>query len=162
MIHAETSPSRNKRANVLLRFILHFAEMWVAMLIGDMAFGYVRHWLAIVGVRSFLDPVSIWSEVGHGIFMTAPMVLWMRIRGNRWRENVEMALGMIVPWATVLTLRRFGVLPGLPCYRNEAQWLLECWRSWFITPGTVASRRFRVEDGQIRSNPRLAFCSDAH
>lgn len=98
----------------LFRFVLHFAEMWVAMLLGTMAFGYAKHWLAIVGYRSFLDPLSIQSEVGHGIFMTAPMLLWMRIRGYRWRANIEMALGMIVPWAAVLTLDRFGVLQGLP------------------------------------------------
>lgn len=95
----------------LLRFTLHFAEMWVAMLLGTMAFGYAKHWLAIVGYRSFLDPRSIQSEVGHGIFMTAPMLLWMRIRGYRWRENIEMALGMIVPWAAVLALDRFRLLP---------------------------------------------------
>jgi hypothetical protein len=98
----------------LLRFTLHFAEMWITMLVGTVAFGYARHGLAIVGGRSFLDPKSIQSAVGHGIFMTAPMVLWMRIRGYRWRENIEMALGMIVPWAAVLALDRFGVLQGLP------------------------------------------------
>src|SRR6516164_2789306 len=76
----------------LLRFTLHFAEMWVTMLLGTMAFGYAKHWLAIVGYRSFLDPLSIQSDVGHGIFMAAPMLLWMRIRGYRWRENIEMAL----------------------------------------------------------------------
>lgn len=98
----------------LFRFVLHFAEMWVAMLLGTIAFGYVRHGLAIAGDRVFLEPASIQSEVGHGVFMTAPMLLWMGIRGYRWRENIEMALGMIVPWAAVLTLDRFGVLQGLP------------------------------------------------
>lgn len=97
----------------LLRFTLHFAEMWFAMLFGTMAFGYARHWLVIPGVRSFPDPRSIQSEVGHGIFMTVPMLLWMRIRGYRWRENIEMALGMIVPWVAVLELGRLGVLHGL-------------------------------------------------
>jgi hypothetical protein len=109
-------PFRAVRAAALgfLRFILHFAEMWFAMFLGTRAFTYARHWLAIVGDRSFLNPVSIQSEVGHGIFMTVPMVLWMRIRGYGWRENIEMALGMIVPWTAVLALGRFGVLQGLP------------------------------------------------
>lgn len=98
----------------LLRFALHFAEMWVAMLLGTMAFEYVRHALAMVGDRIFLDPVSTQSEVGHGIFMTAPMLLWMWIRGYRWRENFEMALGMIVPWAAVLALDKFHALQRLP------------------------------------------------
>jgi hypothetical protein len=98
-----------------LRLTMHFAEMWLAMLVGTEVFASARHWLAIVGDRSLLDPRSIQSEVGHGIFMTVPMLLWMRIRGYRWRENIEMALGMIVPWAALLALDRFGgVLHGLP------------------------------------------------
>ena len=101
-------------ASRLLRFALHFAEMWFAMVLGSMAFAYTRHWLAIVGYRSFLDPASLPSEIGHGIFMTAPMVLWMRIRRYRWRENIEMALGMIVPWAAVIAGARFNVLQRLP------------------------------------------------
>ncbi len=101
-------------ASGLLRFTVNFAEMWVAMLLGTGAFGYARHGLAIVGNRSFLDPKSIQSEVGHGIFMTVPMVLWMRIRGYSWRENIEMAFSMIVPWAAVLSLDRFSVLQELP------------------------------------------------
>ena len=97
----------------LLRFTLHFAEMWLAMFFGTTAFTYARRWLVIVGVRSFLNPVSVQSEIGHGIFMTVPMLLWMRIRGYRWRENIEMALGMVIPWAAVLALDRFGLLQGL-------------------------------------------------
>jgi hypothetical protein len=97
----------------LLLFALHFAEMWVTMMLGTAAFGYARHGLAIAGDLSLLDPKSLQSEVGHGIFMTAPMMLWMRIRGYRWRENIEMALGMIVPWVAVLTLGRLGALQGL-------------------------------------------------
>lgn len=98
----------------LFRFTLHLAEIWFAMVLGSMAFAYARHWLAILGNRSFLDPMSLQSEIGHGIFMTTPMVLWMRIRAYGWRENIEMALGMIVPWAVVLTLREFAHLRELP------------------------------------------------
>lgn len=98
----------------LLRFALHFAEMWCAMLLGAMAFASARRWLMIVGDRSFIDPISVQPEVGYGIFMTTPMMLWMRIRGFRWRENVEMASGMLLPWVAVLVLDRFGLLQGLP------------------------------------------------
>ena len=98
----------------LLRFALQFAEMWIAMLLGTAALEHARHGLVILGDRSFLDPQSLQSDVGHGLFMTAPMVLWMRIRGCSWRENIEMALGMVVPWAAVLTLGRFGLSQGLP------------------------------------------------
>jgi hypothetical protein len=136
-----------------LRFTLHFAEMWIAMLLGSMAFAYAGHWLAIVVDRGFLNPVSIQTEVGHGIFMTAPMVLWMWVRGYRWRENIEMALGMVVPWATVLVLGRFGVLQRLPWLsaRNAmaagmlAVMLYHTWDGRFPPP-------IRSRGGQIRSN----------
>jgi len=110
-VHSRLDPS--SVASGLFRFIVHFAEAWVAMLLGTAAFAYARHRVTILGGRTFLDPTSLDSEVGRGIFMTAPMVLWMRIRGYSWRENIEMALGMVVPWATVIALGRFGFLCGL-------------------------------------------------
>ena len=132
-------------ASRLLRFALHFAEMWVAMLLGTAAFTYARHALAIVEGQSFLDPKSIHAVLGHGIFMTAPMMLWMRIRGYRWRENIEMALGMIVPWAGVLTLGRFGVLQRLPWLSERNAMIagmlaVMLYHAWANRPGPIGKR----------------------
>ena len=113
-LHASRLRAVGVTALGVLRFTLHFVEMWFSMVLGSMAFTYAREWLAIIGNRRSLDPMFIQSEVGHGIFMTVPMVLWMRIRGYRWRENIEMALGMIVPWAAVLALDTFSVLQEVP------------------------------------------------
>jgi len=76
-VHSRLDPS--SVASGLFRFIVHFAEAWVAMLLGTAAFAYARHRVTILGGRTFLDPT---------------------------------ALGMVVPWATVIALGRFGFLCG--------------------------------------------------
>jgi hypothetical protein len=112
-------PRKNKfraigtTASELLHFTLHFVEMWLAMLFGMALFGHARSGLSAIGYRGFLDTNSIQTEVGHGICMTIPMVLWMRIRGYRWRVNFEMALGMVAPWAVLLLLNTFGLAKGV-------------------------------------------------
>jgi transcriptional regulator GlxA family with amidase domain len=84
------------------RFVLHFIEMWIAMLVGMMLY------MAIPGVMD-LPPVI--HQVGMALSMTAPMVAWMRIRGHGWRHGIEMALAMLIPWAVVLLAA--GALPWL-------------------------------------------------
>jgi hypothetical protein len=103
------------RATVCLAcFVLHFGEMWVVMAIGMAAFGPVRLALASQGYTGLLDPMSIDSEVGMGIFMVVPMVLWIRIRGRGWRDCGEMAVAMVIPWAGVLLLNHLGLTRELP------------------------------------------------
>ena len=53
-------------------------------------------------------------QLGMALFMTVPMVVWMRVRGHGWRHGVEMALGMLVPWAAVLALVGMGAATVLP------------------------------------------------
>lgn len=87
------------------RFLLHFTEMWLAMTAGMMVF----HALP---VSHELPPAL--HQVGMAAFMTAPMVLWMRVRGHGWRHGAEMAAGMLVPWATILVLVGLGADRALP------------------------------------------------
>jgi hypothetical protein len=98
-------------------FTLHCAEMYIAMLLGMVAYGPARLALAGEGCTAFLHPMSIASEVGMGAFMAAPMVLWMRVRGCAWRRVIAMAGAMLGPWIIVLLLSRTGLpatLPWLP------------------------------------------------
>jgi hypothetical protein len=98
----------------VVRFIFHFAEMWIAMLIGMAVFGPVRLALAAQGYTALFDPMSIESEMGRAVFMAAPMVLLMRIRGCCWRHGIEMAAAMLVPWTVVLILDHLGLSETLP------------------------------------------------
>ena len=93
------------------RFVLHFVEMWLAMLAGMVIF------MAVPGVMAL--PVFL-HQLGMAISMTVPMVAWMRIRGHGWRHGVEMAAGMLVPWAAVLSLVALGAANVLPWLANAA------------------------------------------
>jgi putative intracellular protease/amidase len=89
------------------RFVLHFGEMCLAMQVGMLVFTLVAG----------LMPTGL-QQIGMGLFMAAPMVAWMRIRGHGWRHGIEMSLGMLVPWAAVLALVGLGATNVLPWLRQ--------------------------------------------
>jgi hypothetical protein len=95
-------------------FLLHFAEMLVAMMLGMAVFAAVGLALTAQGSTTLLNGSSITSQVGMGAFMVAPMVVWMRVRGGMWRHGVEMAAAMLVPVMAVLLLERLHVSEWLP------------------------------------------------
>jgi hypothetical protein len=111
---------REPGAAGVVRFLLRFTEMWISMVLGMAVFRYVRLALASQGYAAFLDPMSFASEAGNGAFMIAPMMLWMRIRGCRGRDNLEMAVAMLLPWAAVLVLGRLGLSQKLPWFSARA------------------------------------------
>jgi hypothetical protein len=130
---------REPGAAGVVRFLLRFTEMWISMLLGMAVFRYVRLALANHGYTAFLEPMSVASEVGNGVFMIAPMMLWMRIRGCRWRDNLEMAVAMLLPWAAVLVLGR----RSFPGSRHAQPCFSACWPSCCIagtgTPVAIPS-----------------------
>jgi len=95
-------------------FLFHFTEMWLAMMLGMMIFVPVRLVLAAQGSTALLDASSIEFQVGMGAFMAAPMAVWMRARGCRWRQGAEMATGMLLPAAAIVLLRGLGLSATLP------------------------------------------------
>ena len=87
------------------RFVLHFVEMSIAMIVGMMLF------MAVPGVMELPRPLHL---LGMALAMTVPMVGWMRIRGHGWRHGIEMSIGMLLPWAAVLGLVALGAASVLP------------------------------------------------
>jgi AraC family transcriptional activator FtrA len=99
------------------RFVLHFVEMCVAMIIGMLVF------MAIPGGIDLPKELHL---AGMAIAMTAPMVVWMRVRGHGWRHGIEMSLGMLLPWIAVLGLVALGaanVMPWLEMADGPAMFL---------------------------------------
>ena len=97
------------------RFGLHFGEMVLAMMAGMLIY------MPVAG----LIPTSL-QQIGMALFMAAPMVAWMRIRGHGWRHGFEMALAMLVPWAAVVGVVALGaanVLPWLAHASDPAMYL---------------------------------------
>jgi hypothetical protein len=101
------------------RFVLHFAEMWIAMTVGMAIFVPVRLALVAQGYAALVDSASIDYEAWMGVFMTVPMVAWMRLRGHGWRMGTEMAGAMLGPIAVVLVLCGLGVPAALPWFSTR-------------------------------------------
>jgi hypothetical protein len=87
------------------RFVLHFVEMCVAMLVGMGVF------MAVPGVMQW--PTML-HQLGMAVAMTVPMVAWMKLRGHGWQHGIEMSLGMLLPWVAVLALIGVGMADVLP------------------------------------------------
>jgi hypothetical protein len=86
-----------------LRFLGHFAEMQVAMMVGMMLGGP----LGISGIGSAELRAALWL-----IVMIVPMVAWMRVRGMSWQCSGEMSAAMIVPTAALLPVFWAGLIPA--------------------------------------------------
>ncbi len=97
-------PSLPSRGRQTLRFLRHFGEMVLAMLLGMAMFDVVT------GVV-FIPMGPEVSAASMAVSMTVPMVAWMRIRKHAWRLNAEMAGAMIVPTILLIGGSRLGLLP---------------------------------------------------
>jgi hypothetical protein len=89
-----------------VRFGLHYVEMVVVMVVGmevlDMPLGLV--------VDVSHRPAAMLVEMT--VTMTAPMVVWMRLRGHAWRPCNEMAASMALPAVATLALLAAEVVSG--------------------------------------------------
>jgi hypothetical protein len=98
------------------RFIRHFIEMIVVMMLGMCALGGA--FAALHNVLFGSGFADAWRDhVGLAAFamafnMTVPMVLWMRYRGHSWERGGEMAIAMILPALPLLMLYTVGVIPA--------------------------------------------------
>ncbi|MBO0796186.1 MAG: hypothetical protein J2P36_35285, partial [Ktedonobacteraceae bacterium] len=99
MIHPTLSRGRQ-----ILRFMQHFGEMVLAMLLG---MGILEAVLYATGIRMAPEV----SALVMAVAMTIPMMVWMHIRKHSWRLNAEMAGAMIVPTAVLISVCDLGLLP---------------------------------------------------
>ena len=98
------------------RFLRHFFEMVVVMMVGMVALGTAFgafHQLAFGSgfANAWRDHVGL-AVFAMAFNMTLPMVLWMRHRGHSWERGAEMALAMNLPLLPGFVLYGFGAIPG--------------------------------------------------
>lgn len=94
------------------RFVRHYVEMVVVMLLGMIVLG-----LPAEGVLQLAGSGSDELErsapavlfLGMAATMTVPMVAWMRHHGHAWRPCSEMAASMVVPTLVAILLLEAGV-----------------------------------------------------
>ena len=97
--------SAGKRA-----FARHFAEMVLAMLLGMAVLGGLAMLAFAAAGSSLVDQSGTLRVSLMGVYMTVPMVLWMRHRGHSAARTVEMAASMVIPTLVAATLAAVGVL----------------------------------------------------
>lgn len=86
------------------RFLGHFVEMSVAMVIGMIVLAPI--WPAAWVARPDVHAVAM------AVDMTVAMALWMGVRRHSWPRIVEMSAVMVAPFAVLLVPHWLGVLPG--------------------------------------------------
>jgi flagellar biosynthetic protein FliP len=87
-------------------FTRHLLEMVVAMMAGMMVLGVA---VGILGEPS--GEVNLLVEYGvMGVFMSAPMVAWMRYRGHSWYDGLEMTAAMLAPMFAVVLPVELGLV----------------------------------------------------
>ena len=99
------SRSGSKRA-----FARHFGEMLIAMLLGMGVLGGLAALIFAAAGGSSSDPPGGVRVLLMGVYMTVPMVLWMRYCGHAAARNIEMALSMLLPTVAAAALAFAGTL----------------------------------------------------
>jgi hypothetical protein len=106
-------PSRVRRVTGrVVRFVLHFVEMTVVMELGMMAI-YALNAQVLVPLAhvDLTGPTPETQVLAMGVFMGLPMAAWMGLRRHGWRNGLEMAGAMVVPFAGAVILHIAGLLP---------------------------------------------------
>ena len=102
------------------RFLRHFFEMLLVMMLGMCALGAAFaafHELALgSGFAAAWRDHVLPAAFAMAFNMTVPMVLWMRYRRHSWERSGEMAAAMNLPVLPLLVLYAFDVIPsrGVP------------------------------------------------
>ena len=104
-------PSRGRQT---LRFLRHFGEMVLAMMLGMAVFGVLNNAILIPMGFAYLS-VRLFPQayiLAMAVAMTVPMVAWMRIRKHSWRLSTEMGGAMIVPSVLLIAVCWIAHLPS--------------------------------------------------
>ncbi len=96
-------------------FVWHLVQMVLAMAVGMAIYvALFRLVLTPEGYKAVqIEQPFLWyAEMA--VFMTVPMVAWMRHHGYRWRRCAEMSGAMLIPPAGLIALVQLGVTAYLP------------------------------------------------
>src|SRR5215470_14542928 len=92
----------------VLRFVWHFVQMAVVMLLGMAPLGLI---LSAVGQSDLRARSPEAFALVMMASMVLPMAAFMRIRGHSWERTAEMSGAMTVPSAVLLCGSLLGLVP---------------------------------------------------
>lgn len=128
-------------------FVWHLGEMFLAMVVGMAALDAVFN--AILGLTgaSYDDLVTTAPAAVALILMfnmTAPMLLWMRVRGHEASEVSEMSVAMVVVGATTVFLLWLSVIDSAAICGVECGLMIPAMvAAMLLHPSLQARRRLR-------------------
>jgi hypothetical protein len=86
-------------------FLLNFVELQIAMVLGALACFLLGRLIPDASSSSAAyHPGTHLYAIGDVVFLSVPVVAWMRFRGRGWRLSLELALAMIAPVAIIATV----------------------------------------------------------
>jgi hypothetical protein len=99
-----THPTRSNTRK-LVRFVGHYLEMVVAMIVGMVALAplWPAEWVARPDVHVMTMAID----------MTIAMALWMRIRRHSWPATAEMSAAMFLPFVVLLVPYWLGAMSAM-------------------------------------------------
>ncbi|HYF24902.1 MAG TPA: hypothetical protein VD931_04100 [Baekduia sp.] len=97
-----SSATASAHRSSVRQFLVHYAEMVLAMILG----------MALLGPPLGAIPGDGRGQMllVMGISMTVPMVAWMHHRGHSRRANAEMAASMLVPTGLAIAVHGAGLI----------------------------------------------------
>jgi hypothetical protein len=110
------------------RFALQFIEMCAAMCVGGIALDLVFfQGLAVLGSPNFFQENRELSILVLGINWAIAMGVWMAVRGNPWRHNIEMSSTAVVTAVLLIAAYWwFGFAPASKVPGWFGQALFQC------------------------------------
>jgi transcriptional regulator GlxA family with amidase domain len=96
----------NHKARMVGRFLWHYGEMVIAMMLGMLLLGML--WSTVLPEITRVDVDTLVMAAD----MTIGMAAWMRVRRHGWRSIGEMSGAMVLPFLVLLVPYWFGALPG--------------------------------------------------
>ena len=98
------------RGQALRRFLRHYLEMIMAMVVGMVVLGAAEAMLLnrVGWAETLAQPEP--SSLIMATNMITPMAAWMRFRGHRWSAIAEMAVAMYLPFVVLFVPLWLGVL----------------------------------------------------
>jgi putative intracellular protease/amidase len=109
----ETTDQPVDRRRRIGRFVRHYLEMVVAMLLGMYVLGAaLRAGLGIAGVEYSMLRFPELVVLEMGCTMALGMAAWMRYRGHGWPATLEMSAAMLVPAVVAAVLVWLDALDG--------------------------------------------------
>jgi hypothetical protein len=105
MTPTQTSHPTRSTARKSARFVGHYLEMVVAMVVGMIALDplWPAEWLARTEVHAVVMATN----------MTVAMGLWMRVRRHSWPRILEMCAAMYLPFVALLVPYWMGALSAM-------------------------------------------------